>query len=406
MGQRANPGGVLAPDEVIGRDILVESLWRTLERQSLYITAERRMGKTSVVRDKMGKNPPAGWTLIYLDVSKAVTPLQFVEALVDASRNSLSKANSAKFQFMALLNNLGGAELKTGIGLKLPDTLGMHWKRLLETLLHDLSKLETRIVLAFDELTLMLDAIRRSRTTSKDAKSSSVSAENEAIVMELLDTLRAARQEHNLRMIYTGSLGLHHVLTGLREQGYQNSPTNDMKQIDLPPLADADAIQLARRLLDGEAIKCENDDGVARHLAIETNGVAYYIQHIVSELAYAGEQITEADIDNCIEERLGDPLDPWQLNYYDERIDTHYPVNYRPIARAILDHLALGEARTLQELLDGLDPRKTDGDIETMRRVTRLLGQDHYIHMDEIDKTKYCFRLGFIMRVWRSRRGF
>ncbi len=35
--QHANPGGVLAPHEVIGRDRLVAKLWKRLERQSLYI---------------------------------------------------------------------------------------------------------------------------------------------------------------------------------------------------------------------------------------------------------------------------------------------------------------------------------------------------------------------------------
>ena len=62
--QQANPGGILAPEEVVGRDKLVAQLWQILERRSLYITAERRMGKTCVVRDKMGKATPDGWQLI------------------------------------------------------------------------------------------------------------------------------------------------------------------------------------------------------------------------------------------------------------------------------------------------------------------------------------------------------
>ncbi len=34
-GQQANPGGVLAPDEVVGRDSLTAKLWKILERRSL-----------------------------------------------------------------------------------------------------------------------------------------------------------------------------------------------------------------------------------------------------------------------------------------------------------------------------------------------------------------------------------
>jgi len=33
--QQANPGGILAPEEVVGRDALVARLWRVLEKRSL-----------------------------------------------------------------------------------------------------------------------------------------------------------------------------------------------------------------------------------------------------------------------------------------------------------------------------------------------------------------------------------
>jgi hypothetical protein len=46
---RTNPGGGLAPEEVVGRDALIADLWDKLERHSVMMTAERRMGKTSVL---------------------------------------------------------------------------------------------------------------------------------------------------------------------------------------------------------------------------------------------------------------------------------------------------------------------------------------------------------------------
>lgn len=45
---KANPGGEIAPSEVIGRDDITRRLWRVLERQSLILSAERRMGKTRI----------------------------------------------------------------------------------------------------------------------------------------------------------------------------------------------------------------------------------------------------------------------------------------------------------------------------------------------------------------------
>ena len=47
---RVNPGGHIPPSEVIGRDRLIANLWRHLERQGVVLTAERRMGKTSIIK--------------------------------------------------------------------------------------------------------------------------------------------------------------------------------------------------------------------------------------------------------------------------------------------------------------------------------------------------------------------
>jgi hypothetical protein len=47
---RANPGGILASNEVVGRDELIAEIWRTLAVQSVVLTSERRIGKTSVIR--------------------------------------------------------------------------------------------------------------------------------------------------------------------------------------------------------------------------------------------------------------------------------------------------------------------------------------------------------------------
>ncbi len=55
--------------------------------------------------------------------------------------------------------------------------------------------------------------------------------------MEMLDTLRALRQTYpQLKMVYTGSIGLHHVVAKLKKLGYNNVPTNDMYPYELQPL--------------------------------------------------------------------------------------------------------------------------------------------------------------------------
>jgi len=75
---KANPGGIVAPQEVIGRDLLIEELWDRLQQQSLIISAQRRMGKTSVIK-KMAAEPSAHQLTIYRDLEGIESPVEFVE---------------------------------------------------------------------------------------------------------------------------------------------------------------------------------------------------------------------------------------------------------------------------------------------------------------------------------------
>ena len=64
---RANTGGQIAPQDVIGRDQLIQSVWRALKQQSVVLTAARRMGKTSILR-KMEAEPHMKYLPVYHDL--------------------------------------------------------------------------------------------------------------------------------------------------------------------------------------------------------------------------------------------------------------------------------------------------------------------------------------------------
>src|SRR5881397_3140959 len=76
----ANPGGALAPEDILGRDALVRRLWESLVSQSVVLTSERRIGKTCVI-EKMTAYPPAGVTWLKRDIEGLRSAEEFVEAL-------------------------------------------------------------------------------------------------------------------------------------------------------------------------------------------------------------------------------------------------------------------------------------------------------------------------------------
>src|SRR5882724_3154502 len=75
---KPNPGPVLAPEDIFGRDEFIAGLWRVLDGNSVRMEAERRIGKTNVLR-KMTAEPLAGWEPVYLDVEKVHSADEFAE---------------------------------------------------------------------------------------------------------------------------------------------------------------------------------------------------------------------------------------------------------------------------------------------------------------------------------------
>ena len=57
----------VGPKNVVGRDKLIEIIWKKLETRSLQFTAERRVGKTTVMT-KMAAEPKAGYEVLFMDL--------------------------------------------------------------------------------------------------------------------------------------------------------------------------------------------------------------------------------------------------------------------------------------------------------------------------------------------------
>ena len=233
---KPNPGGILAPNEIIGRDQVVAYLQATLDKQSVLITAERRTGKTHVL-EKFKSEAPKNWVVVKRDIGAIRSAAEFAQYVLA----DLYPYFPIQTNFRNWLNDMGKQLGGTKIGpVALPNFAAKDWKKTLEdafTHLDDLPNIEKAIFL-WDELPWMLEIIAKN---------------NPQEAMELLDCLRALRQTKpaKLRMVFTGSLGLHHIVRQLKEKGYNNTPVNDMLSIEIEPLSLPDAANLARELCQG-----------------------------------------------------------------------------------------------------------------------------------------------------------
>jgi AAA domain len=381
---KANAGGQIAPDEVVGREALITSLWEILEQQSVILSAERRMGKTCVIK-KMKAEAPSDKLAIYHDLEKVRSPLEFVEAIFQDVEEYLSKRQKVASGTRKLLKDLSGLEIK---GFKLPKEIESDWKKILVEIIADVvANKERQVILLWDEIPYMLQNI------------------GDRAAMEVLDTLRSLRQTYpDVRMVFTGSIGLHHVIASLKETGYTNEPTNDMYPQDVPPISEPDAIELAVSLLEGENIRTSNLQETAKAIAQAVNCIPFYIHHLVRKLKTQTGTVEPRTINEVINNCLLDPLNPWKMDHYQDRIDNYYNDEQRPYALNLLDILSKSDESLLfDELLNRLRLESATQDKEIARAVLRLLERDYYLIRRR--DLKYCFRYPLIKGYWQILRG-
>lgn len=385
---KANPGGNLDPDKVYGRDELIAALWERLETQSVLMNAERRSGKTQILR-KMLVEPKAGWKPVFRDLERIHSAQEFAELVYDDIQQFLGKGVRAKNFLQRLLE-----ENETDyINLK-----SRTWKQLLITAVEDLMKAKTaeKLVFFWDEVPYMLESICR--------------RDGLQIAAEVLDAIRSLRVEQSrFRLVFTGSIGLHHVLGKLSAGGIPTSATNDMYPVAVPPLTLFHARRLAADLLDGERIASWDRESAAELIALEVDCFPYYIQHVVAGLRIEQLAATEPNIVEFVNRQMVSSADPWQLAHFRTRLASYYPIgDDARNATIILDVLALTERASDAMLVNEvLDRSRSHGAIVNNRddlvRLLRLMDADHYLSRDR--EGGYRFRFPLIRRWWKLDRG-
>lgn len=390
---RANPGGEIAPENVIGRDEFIARLWHTLEQQSVLLVSERRFGKTSLTK-KMRADGREGWITIWRDLEDAGTSPEFAERVCRGIEEHLTGRDRAASRVRAFLKEISGLEIK-GV-VRLPDAARPHWKTVLEKAFEDLAEAQTdKVLFVWDELPFMLQKV--------------IDNQGEQAAMDILDFLRHLRQTHGRQfpMVYCGSIGIHHVVRRLRIKGHTNPALNDLQIVELPPLAGEYAVDLGRRLIDDEGIDCEAVDDVAAHISELVDGVPFFIHSIVQQLQVAGQPATKEGVERIVARFLAHEHDPWHLRHYHERLRGYYGETSSRAALLVLDEFAASaEPLTASQVHKSLRSVASStvriGDLDELRDLLQRLAQDHYLSRAE--DGRYSFRFPMIRRWWRVTR--
>jgi hypothetical protein len=275
---------------------------------------------------------------------------------------------------------------------------GRTWKKLLTGAIEDLMQatFDNRLAFFWDEVPYMLEGIRKH--------------DGPQLAAEVIDTVRSLRMEHDkFRVIFTGSIGLHHVLGRLSAAGIPTSAKNDMYHVTVTPLAPGDAEKLAADLVQGEGIACDDLADTASTIAEEVDYFPFYIHHVVAGLRIEQLPATPENIKYYVARQLVEASDPWQLAHYRTRLATYYPDNDdADNVAAILDVLARindpADSLSADDILKAAADRGARVENRNdLLRLLRLMDADHYLSRDT--EGAYRIRFPLIRRWWKVDRG-
>jgi hypothetical protein len=390
-------------NEIVGRDALAQQVWQMLEENSLVFTGDRRMGKTCLLNklqdeaELQQRYGVQGWLCLYQDLSGCSSPLEFVQRVFDTAQDLLSMREKMAEKTRVFLSRF--QESRIGL-IQLPKSVIPKWKKILRSIFADLSEQlpNDRVVFLWDEFPVMLDEI------IKQQGGEIISGE----ILNLLHELRATYPR--VRMILTGSVGLHHILNKLRQSGFNNPANNDMAVLSITPLEPYWGVSLARSKLVSYNIQCQDLDAVAETIAKEANNIPFYITVVVKRLRYHPQDPPLlCDVEMIKREvlfLLVDADNELQMDHYLDRIENYYGNVDSELVRQILDVVAEStQPITTRDIINIINNASSPPiNNQLIRDLLRLLEQDHYLAKDPIDLT-YTFRNSLIRRCWQCQRG-
>ena len=362
----------------------------------LLLTGQRRMGKTSVLRELGRRLEIEGWVFLFTDVEGATSEKDVVAGLAEAvgpvrgiwSRfaEPMARWLGERFEKVGEIGALSARlKLRAGIGAG-------SWRRHGERLIRACAEHDRPVLLAIDELPIFLSRMLREDDGARR-------------VDDFLRWLRGVLQcleGDSPVLVVSGSIGLAPLV---RRLGIPDR-INHLHSIRLGPWTRETSVQCLERLAEDNGLRFEDGVADAVHEALGI-GIPHYVQSFfarLKELATMGsrDRVTREDVAEVHRELLG-PSGDNDLVHYRTRLEEGLgDEESRTIAMEILAEAA-SEGRFTPDagrcLARLLDPSGDDLP-DRIAEVLEVLVHDGYLEATE-DGHRFPFRL---LRDWWSAR--
>jgi hypothetical protein len=395
------PGNVPEPEELYGRQSLLDNLWRAIAANNILLLAPRRFGKTGVMGHVL-KQPRPGYLPVYFDLEDVDSPHEFVwrvarEVLAqDRLRALLQSARGLPGAITAWAKRTFDEVEFDGARAKFRADIADDWRNAARRLLLELEKATPTLVFIFDELSAMLDKVRRA---ADDDEARSFMAWFRSVRMQQQDELRRHR------FLVGGSTGLDLILRRLSAP----DTLNDFARIYVEPLGREEAVRLVRDLAGSLGIELP-ENLVDPLLGLIGPPVPYFIHLLFSELGQLPpaqrQPCTLEALEATYRERVLGPACKHYFDHYQTRL-ARYGKPVERAAAAVLSAIAEAPsgrvgATALYETYRRARGRKADeGEFDEL---LADLECDWYVVLDNTTN-EYHFMLSVMRDWWRRWHG-
>jgi len=398
MPLRNLPGGVPEPEELIGRDHLIQVLWDQLRGNNILLVAPRRFGKTGIMRHVL-KRPQLGYIPVYFDAEELSEPAKFAAELVVSllQHDKLrSLAMRAKHLPSDLLKKIAGWVEEAGTDVfrvKLRGALADSWEHVARELILEMEKADDTVVFIIDEFPQFLENVSRKLD---DEAARSFLTWFRSLRMRQKDQLR------RFRFIIGGSTGVDVILRRLEVP----DKLNDFFRLPVEPLSRADGEVLLRGLAEtyGIGLTPEAVDVLFQLIGPPVpNFIHLFVSQILLDREVKGRNLSADDIRAIYRDRLLGPTCRFYFDYYRRRLK-RYGAEAERAAITILREIANAPSGKVSDsaLYDAyLKARKKGASQVEFLEILADLESDWYVALDTATN-EYFFRLE-VMRAWWRR---
>ena len=312
---RSSTGRWVSGDDFFDREselrVLAE---RVRGGNHLLLTGQRRMGKTSVLRELGGRLETEGWVFLFTDVEGATSEKDIIAGLAEAARPVRGIWQPFAGPMARWLGGLAGKidEISAlSLRLKLRDGISAgSWRRHGERLIRACAEHDKPVLLAIDELPIFLSRMLREPDGARR-------------VDDFLSWLRGVLQGiegDSPVLVVSGSIGLAPLV---RRLGIPDR-INHLHTVRLGPWTRETSVECLHRLAGDNGLRFEDGVASAVHEALGI-GVPHYVQSFFARLKERATMqsralVTREDVAEVYRELLG-PSGDNDLVHYRTRIE-------------------------------------------------------------------------------------